>query len=94
MTEAILEAIVKAFKAEHTGKATAQSIREHFPQAIPILEQYLDYPEIAIEMWLRGQPAIYPILDDPEFPGFFLEFKQALSRGYPSGGQGLRRVLP
>lgn len=81
MTEAILEDIVKAFKSEHNGKDTAQTIRKRFPQAIPILEQYLDYPEIAIEMWLRGQPVICPILDDPEFPVFFQEFKQTLARG-------------
>lgn len=81
MTEAILDAIVKAFRAERNGKATAQSIRKRFPQAIPILEQYLDYPEIAIELWLRGQPVISPILDDPAFPVFFQEFKRTLARG-------------
>jgi hypothetical protein len=78
VVDTILHAVVNAFEAERSGKATARFIRKRFPQAVPVLTQYLDYPEFAVELWLRGQPVIEPILDHPEFPSFFLEFKREL----------------
>jgi hypothetical protein len=29
-------------------------------------------------MWLRQQPVMAPILDNPEFPDFFMDFKHSL----------------
>jgi hypothetical protein len=54
VVDTILHAVVNAFEAERSGKATARFIRKRFPQAVPVLTQYLDYPEFAVELWLRG----------------------------------------
>jgi hypothetical protein len=39
--------------------------------------------DFLVIMWLRQQPAIAEIANDPRFPQFYAEFKEAIMRSGP-----------
>lgn len=70
---AILQAIVNSFRYGYTGDDAAFALKVQFDPVIPQLQQMLAVPQDQILTWLRTQPIIAPILNEPEFPQFFTE---------------------
>ena len=50
----------------------------------PFLQMVCAQELAAVLPELRSQPAIAPILDDPRFPAFYEQFRQACLDGLPS----------
>jgi hypothetical protein len=76
--EGLLQAVVNGYKGNNDGTAVAISIKVLYPGAVPLMRQYMGYPDAMIIAFLRQQPIIAPIVDNEDFPEFLGEFKSAL----------------
>jgi hypothetical protein len=60
------------------GAAVAAALATLYPDTIPTLRQYMGLPAVMVNGWLRSQPIIAPLMEDPHFPEFFVRFKAAI----------------
>jgi hypothetical protein len=78
LLEAITGAIAEGYSAGQPGRAVADNIRIRYPAAIPTMQTYLAMDDFLVLMWMRQQPALAEIANDPQFPQFYAELKTAI----------------
>lgn len=75
LLNAILLAIAEGYSSGQTGSVVSRSIRVRYPAAVPMMQNYLAMDDFLVLMWLRQQPAMAEIADDPGFVAFYAELK-------------------
>lgn len=75
--DAIVQIIADGYSAG-SGGAAANTIRERYPAAIPVMQRYLAMDDFLVLMWLRQQPALAEIAVDKGFPRYYAEFKAGM----------------
>ena len=60
------------------GGAAANTIRQRYPGAIPVLQRYLAMDDFLVLMWLRQQPALAELAADKGFPRYYAELKAGI----------------
>ncbi|PSH05156.1 MAG: hypothetical protein CXZ00_03085 [Acidobacteria bacterium] len=78
MIAGILQAIARGYNGGNTGDAVAISLQMIFPQEVAQFAQYLQLPDAMVMGWLRSQPAIAVIVNAPDFPEFYTDFKRQM----------------
>jgi hypothetical protein len=94
--EGILMAVVNGYRSNYSGDAVAESVKTLYPQVVPMMRQYMGYPESMLIGFLRSQPVMAPIANNPDFPEFVHDFKKEIMRDdnepgsdeQPDGEQG------
>lgn len=76
--DGILQAVLNGYQAQYDGSAVANSIAVLYPGAIPLLQEYLQMNDSMVMMWLRTQPVLAPIVNNEDFPEFFMDFKKGV----------------
>jgi hypothetical protein len=77
LLDAIIQIIADGYSAG-SGGAAANTIRERYPAAIPVMQRYLAMDDFLVLMWLRQQPALAEIAVDKGFPRYYAEFKAGM----------------
>jgi hypothetical protein len=77
LLDAIVQIIADGYSAG-SGGAAANTIRERYPAAIPVMQRYLAMDDFLVLMWLRQQPALAEIAADKGFPRYYAEFKAGI----------------
>ena len=77
LLDAIIQIIADGYSSG-SGGAAANTIRERYPAAIPVVQRYLAMDDFLVLMWLRQQPALAEIAEDKEFPRYYAEFKAGM----------------
>jgi hypothetical protein len=77
LLDAIVQIIADGYSAG-SGGAAANTIREHYPAAIPVVQRYLTMDDFLVLMWLRQQPALAEIAADKGFPRYYAELKAGI----------------
>ena len=74
LLDAIVQTIADGYSAG-SGGAAANTIRERYPTAIPVMQRYLAMDDFLVLMWLRQQPALAELAADKGFPRYYAELK-------------------
>jgi hypothetical protein len=77
LLDAIVQIIADGYSAG-SGGAAANTIRERYPAAIPVVQRYLAMDDFLVLMWLRQQPALAQLVADKGFPRYYAEFKAGM----------------
>ena len=77
LLDAIVRIIADGYSAG-SGGAAADTIRERYPAAIPVVQRYLAMDDFLVLMWLRQQPALAKLAADKGFPRYYAEFKAGI----------------
>ena len=77
LLDAIIQIIADGYSAG-PGGAVANTIRERYPTAIPVVQRYLAMDDFLVLMWLRQQPALAELAADKEFPRYYAELKAGI----------------
>jgi hypothetical protein len=77
LLEAVLQIFAEGYSAGRGG-AAANTIRERYPAAIPVIQRYLAMDDFLVLMWLRQQPALTEIAADKGFPRYYAELKAGI----------------
>jgi hypothetical protein len=77
LLDAIVKIIAEGYSAGPGGVA-ANTIRERYPAAIPVVQRYLAMEDFLVFMWLRQQPALAEIAVEEGFPRYYAEFKAGI----------------
>jgi hypothetical protein len=77
LLDAIVQIIADGYSAG-SGGAAANTIRERYPAAIPVIQRYLAMDDFLVLLWLRQQPAMAEIAADKGFPRYYAEFKAGI----------------
>jgi hypothetical protein len=78
LLESVIRAVANGYSAGLPGGAVAESIRERYPAAIPVMQRYLSMDDFLVLMWMRQQPALAELAADKEFPRFYAELKAGI----------------
>jgi hypothetical protein len=78
LLEAIVRSVADGYSARLPGGTVADSIRERYPAAIPVMQRYLSMDDFLVLMWMRQQPALAELATKKEFLGFYAELKAAI----------------
>jgi hypothetical protein len=77
LLDAIVQIIADGYSAG-SGGAAANTIRERYPAAIPVVQRYLAMDDFLVFMWLSQQPALAEIAADKGFPRYYAELKAGI----------------
>jgi hypothetical protein len=77
LLDAIVQIIADGYPAG-SGGAVANTIRERYPAAIPVVQRYLAMDDFLVLMWLRQQPALANLVADKGFPRYYAELKAGI----------------
>jgi hypothetical protein len=77
LLDAIIQIIADGYSAG-PGGAAANTIRERYPTAIPLVQRYLAMDDFLVLMWLRQQPALAKLAEDEGFPRYYAELKAGM----------------
>jgi hypothetical protein len=77
LLDAIVQIIADGYSAG-SGGAAANTIRERYPAAIPVVQRYLAMDDFLVLMWLRQQPALTVFAAEEEFPRYYAELKAGI----------------
>ena len=77
LLDAIIQIIADGYSAG-SGGAAANTIRERYPAAIPVMQRYLAMDDFLVLMWLRQQPALAELAADKGFPRYYAELKAGI----------------
>jgi hypothetical protein len=77
LLDAIVLIIADGYSAG-SGGAVANTIRERYPAAIPVLQRYLAMDDFLVLMWLRQQPALAELAADKGFPRYYAQLKAGI----------------
>ena len=77
LLDAIIQIIADGYSTG-SGGAAANSIRERYPAAIPVMQRYLAMDDFLVLMWLRQQPALAELAADKGFPRYYAELKAGM----------------
>jgi hypothetical protein len=77
LLDAIIQIIADGYSAG-SGAAAANTIRERYPAAIPVIQRYLAMDDFLVLMWLRQQPALTELAAEEGFPRYYAELKAGI----------------
>jgi hypothetical protein len=77
LLDAIIQIIADGYSAG-PGGAAANTIRERYPTAIPLVQRNLAMDDFLVLMWLRQQPALAEIAANKGFPRYYMELKAGM----------------
>jgi hypothetical protein len=77
LLDAIIQIIADGYSAG-PGGAAANTIRERYPTAIPLVQRYLAMDDFLVLMWLRQQPALTKFAAEEGFPRYYAELKAGI----------------
>jgi len=77
LLDAIVLLIADGYSAG-PGGAVANTIRERYPAAVPVVQRYLAMDDFLVLMWLRQQPALAELVADKGFPRYYAELKAGI----------------
>jgi hypothetical protein len=78
LLESVIRAVAEGYSAGLPGGAVADSIRERYPAAIPVMQRYLSMDDFLVLMWMRQQPALAELAAGKDFPRFYAELKAGI----------------
>jgi hypothetical protein len=77
LLDAVVQIIADGYSAG-SGGAAANTIRERYPAAIPVIQRYLAMDDFLVLMWLRQQPALAELAAEKGFARYYMELKAGM----------------